>query len=89
MLGQSTLISNHTEANGCIFFATGVGSTSLLSNNIFVKATFLGQRLAHIEEKKKSRFHYITSEKIWLAESSGSRFGNNKIVSDFDSGEFL
>ena len=24
MLGQSTLISYHTEANGCIFFATGV-----------------------------------------------------------------
>ena len=25
MLGQSTPISYHTEANGCIFFAAGVG----------------------------------------------------------------
>ena len=27
MLGQSTLISYHTEANGCIFFAAGVPSS--------------------------------------------------------------
>ena len=26
MLGQSTLISYHTEVNGCIFFAAGVGT---------------------------------------------------------------
>ena len=25
MLGQCTPISHHTEANGCIFFAAGVG----------------------------------------------------------------
>ena len=30
MLGQSTLISYHTEANGCIFFAVGVFSSSIL-----------------------------------------------------------
>ena len=29
MLGQSTLISYHTEANGCIFFASGVWNLSI------------------------------------------------------------
>ena len=32
MLGQSTLISYHTEANGCIFFAAGVDGCLLSSH---------------------------------------------------------
>ena len=36
MLGQNTLISFHREANGYIFFATGVNSLKSLSNLDFL-----------------------------------------------------
>ena len=40
MLGQSTLISYHTEANGYIFFATGVQHREIKLNTSQIKYKF-------------------------------------------------
>ena len=67
MLGQSTLISYHTEANGCIFFATGVDfilwSIFLLLITLFVKShtTLVPER---------GWKYYILPTKVHLQDSS-------------------
>ena len=53
MLGQSTLISYHTEANGYIFFAAGVGGQPNVYVNI-VNPLFLFTAYVHPRQKRYS-----------------------------------